>query len=134
MGAKNQGPSPCCGAAMSAGDEGRGRWSRARRGAANLALPGLGYLLLGRRRVLGGLLVAYSLTWAFLGVLHLLTIDAHWGHLHPSALPGIGAQVMLFVALHLFVGVGTTWDAIWGEAPPAREGSADREPDTGRAA
>lgn len=79
--------------------------------AANLVLPGSGYLLQGRRLVLGALLVSATVIWVMMGILHVLTLDAHWSHLHPSSLPGIGAQVLLYCAHHVLLGSATAWDA-----------------------
>lgn len=85
---------------------------------ANLALPGAGYLLAGRRRVLGALIASATLVWGVVGILHVLTLDAHWGHLHPSAFPGIGAQVLLYVSHHALLAAATAWDV--GRAPEGR--------------
>lgn len=89
----------------------------------NFLLPGLGYLALGRRQALAGLLLAYCAVTLALAALHLLTLQLHWHHLSGDAFPGVGAQMLLFGAQHGFVAAAVAWDA-WREGSAAANSSS----------
>lgn len=81
----------------------------------NFLVPGLGYLALGTRRALAGLLLGYCAITVTLAALHLLTLQQHWHHLSGGMFTGIGAQMLLFGAQHGFISAAVAWDA-WREA------------------
>lgn len=66
---------------------------------ANVLLPGLGYILLGKRKIFGFLLVLNSLiTWAWLIIYPQTETPGMWGPLEFNSLLGIVAVALLAAA------------------------------------
>ncbi len=89
---------------------------------ANLFFPGTGYLLMGRRVVLGAILVGYTMITVALSIMQLSTLFAHYAHVAPDGLPGIVGIIVLFAIQQACICVGTALDG----HEEARRLAADR--------